>query len=65
MEMYDSLLSYQIDLVNPLKKEPFCLTCGEDLEEKYIEGTWKCDNCRKDKFQKMLRKQRQNFPQGD
>jgi ribosomal protein L37AE/L43A len=65
MEMYDSLISYQVNLVNPLKKEPFCLTCGEDLEEKYVEGTWKCEKCRKDKFAKMLKKQKEIHSQSD
>jgi tRNA(Ile2) C34 agmatinyltransferase TiaS len=45
IELHDQLTNYQEQIVNPVLKNPFCLTCGEAVDG--IGGIWKCDSCRK------------------
>ncbi len=48
VELYDQLLSYQTNIIEPILKAPFCFRCGESLEEHLVDKLWKCENCRKE-----------------
>lgn len=49
VKMYDSLLEYQISVVDPILQNPFCSACGDPIERtKWTGRLWKCERCKKD-----------------
>lgn len=55
----DALISYQMEVYDPILKEPFCVSCGEPIEARQWNGKpWKCDDCKREQINKKERDKR-------